>query len=35
MILFHNSAIVQILSCLVLGAAVYALSLIPIKSKQA
>ena len=34
MIIFHNSAIVQIVSCVVLGAVVYALSLIPIKSKN-
>lgn len=34
MIIFHEIAIVQILSCLVLGAVVYCASLIPIKSKQ-
>lgn len=34
MIIFHHSALVQIVSCVVLGAAVYALSLIPIKSKN-
>lgn len=34
MIIFHDIAIIQILSCLVLGLAVYYTSLIPIKSKQ-
>lgn len=34
LIIFHNDAIVQILLCLILGAAVYSASLIPIKSKQ-
>ncbi len=34
MIIFHDIAIVQILSCLVLGIAVYCSSLIPIRSKQ-
>ena len=34
MIIFHNSAVVQIASCVVLGAAVYSLSLIPIRSKS-
>jgi hypothetical protein len=33
MIIFHDSALVQILSCLVLGAVVYAASLIPLTSK--
>jgi hypothetical protein len=33
MIIFHDSALVQILSCIVLSAAVYAASLIPIKNK--
>jgi len=35
MIIFHDYALVQIASCLVLSAAVYAASLIPIRSKQA
>ena len=34
MIIFHNYVIVQIASCVVLGAVVYALSLIPIRSKN-
>ena len=34
MIIFHDNAIVQILSCLVLGAIIFYASLIPIKSKQ-
>ena len=34
MIIFHNSAIVQIASCVILGAAVYTLSLVPIRSKN-
>jgi hypothetical protein len=34
MIIFHDYAIVQILSCVVLGAAVYCAGLIPIKTKQ-
>lgn len=34
MIIFHNIAIVQIASCLVLGAAVYIAGLVPIKSKR-
>lgn len=34
MIIFHDIAIVQIISCLILGAAVYYAGLIPIKSKQ-
>jgi hypothetical protein len=34
MIIFHDIAIVQIASCLVLGAALCALSLFPIRSKQ-
>ena len=33
MIIFHDYAIAQILSCVVLGAAVYCVSLIPIKSR--
>ncbi len=33
MIIFHDTAIVQILSCLILGAVIYYASLIPIKSK--
>ena len=33
MIIFHDIAIVQIISCLVLSAIIYCLSLIPIKSK--
>ncbi|MDR2166982.1 MAG: hypothetical protein LBE35_03910 [Clostridiales bacterium] len=35
MIIFHNSAAVQIASCLVLATIIYALSLFPIKSKGA
>jgi hypothetical protein len=34
MIIFHDFAIVQILSCLLLGAAIYCASIVPIKSKQ-
>lgn len=34
MIIFHDIAIVQIASCVLLGAAIYCASLIPIKSKQ-
>lgn len=34
MIIFHELAIVQILSCVVLGTAVYLASLIPIRTKQ-
>lgn len=34
MIIFHNIAIVQILFCLIVGAIIYCVSLIPIKSKQ-
>jgi hypothetical protein len=34
MIIFNNSALVQIASCLVVSAAVYAASLVPIRSKQ-
>jgi hypothetical protein len=34
LIIFHDIAIVQIASCLILGAAIYALSLFPIKSKS-
>jgi hypothetical protein len=33
LIIFHDVAIAQIASCLILGAAIYALSLIPIKGK--
>jgi hypothetical protein len=34
MIIFHDTAVIQILSCLVLGAVIYAASLIPIKAKS-
>jgi hypothetical protein len=34
MIIFNNVAVVQIASCLILGAAIYALSLFPIRGKQ-
>jgi hypothetical protein len=34
MIIFHDIAAVQILSCMILGTAIYCASLIPIKSRQ-
>ena len=33
MIIFHDAATIQILSCLIVGVALYAASLVPIKRK--